>query len=221
MDMEELSRKIVAPNDKNDPVYWFYERLRGQYDEERKHKHTKQDQSYFDFQFPKKKKFSKEDLAKVWANWKQAPYDAVKGASTTYAAYMKSILDNNFLPNEEYYKNSIALIIIYRFLCSRPENKNYANGKASVIAYAMTLLEANTLGRFDLNKVWENQDLSDNTKIYLNQLCDKLYALLSKKVAETNTSILSYCKSKPAYLFVRNQPLGIDSQLLANDLKKL
>jgi len=217
---EQLSRGILIPNANNEPTHWFYERLKGQYDEESKKRRTKQDKEYFEFCFPKKKKFSKEDVARVWSNWQQLPYDAVKGATTMYAAFMKSIVERGFIPDEDYYKKTIGLLIIYRYLLSRPDNKQYANGKASVIAYAMAIMSTQTFGRYDLLKVWQEQDISNNTKIYLDSVCNKLYNLFLDRVTALNTTILSYGKSKPAYDFIMGQSLGVDHHLLDNDLMR-
>lgn len=216
--MEKLSRGIIVPNKNNELTYWFYERLRGQYDEHKKRLKTKADRDMFDFQYPKQRKFTKEDIAKVWSNWNQSPYDAVKGASTTYAAFMKEQVDRSFIPDEDYYKKTIALLIMYKFLMSRPENKSYANGKATVVAYTMAMLASLSLNRYDLLKVWNNQGLSDNTKIFLNQVCDKVYQLLSVQVVKLSTTILSYGKTKGAYDFISSQPLGVDIHLLDNDI---
>lgn len=221
VELEKLSRNIVTPSSNNDTVYWFYERLKGQYDEQKKTIRTKADKDYFDFRFPKDKKFSKEDVAKVWTNWNQAPYDSVKGAASTYGIYMKNIVTRGFCPDESYYKETIALLIIYRFLLSRKENKLYTNGKASVIAYTMAMLSYQTLGRFNLYKVWENQSLSDNTKIYLNNLSDRIFELISAEAQRQNTSILSYGKNKSAYEYLCKQEFGINSHLLDNDLVRL
>ena len=216
--MELLSRNTISPNDNNEPTYWFYERLRGQYEEQKKRMNTKADRDYFDFQFPKTKKFSKEDVAKIWSNWDQRPFDAVKGASTTYSAFMKGVVERSTVPDETYYKQTVALLIIYKFLMSRPENKNYANGKATIVAYAMAMLEYQTMDKFDLLKVWQNQSISDHTKIYLNKLCDKLYELLDEQARTLSTSVLSYGKTSKAYEFIKSQSLDIDIHLLDNDL---
>lgn len=215
--LEKLSRSIIVPSSNNEPTYWFYERLRGQYDEKRKNCNTQVDREYFEYQFPKNRKFTKEDIAKVWTNWHQTPFDAVKGATTTYGTFMKGMTERNYIPDEQYYKEAIALIIIYKFLMSRPENKSYANGKATVVAYAMAMLANLSLNQFNLLKVWERQELSDNAKIFLNALCDKLYEKFVMKAAELNTSILSYGKSKPAYDYIKSQPLNLDLHLLDND----
>lgn len=217
--MEKLSRNIIAPNKNNDPRYWFYERLRGQYDEAKKNLRTKVDKDVFDSQYPKGMRFNKEDVAKVWCNWEETPYDSVKGASTTYATFMKNQIERSFIPDEESYKETVALLIIYKFLMSRPENKNYANGKATVVAYAMSLLARYSSRQLDLIKIWNNQSLSDNLKIFLNQLCDKIYDLLNKQVQELNTSILSYGKTKGAYDFIKSQKLDLNFSQLAIELK--
>ena len=214
--LEELSRKTRVPSPNNEPTYWFYERLRGQYEVNRKNLHTKEDKDYFNYQFPKARVFKKEDVAKVWANWHLQPYDAVKGASTTYGIFMKAV--NGLVPDETYYKKIIALLIIQKFLLSRPENKQYTNGKATVVAYAMAMLNYLTTDRFNLLKVWDNQCLSDNAKIYLNKLCDKIYAhLYHQAVVVRNTTILSYGKSKDAFKNLQAEPLDIDFHLLDND----
>lgn len=135
-----------------------------------------------------------------------------------YAAFMKSIVERGFIPDEDYYKKTIALIIIYRYLMSRPDNKKYANGKASVVAYAMAIMSSRTFGRYDLMKVWRKQTISDDTKIYLNAVCDKIYTLFQDRAAMLNTTLLSYGKSKPAYEFIMSQNLGIDHHLLDKDL---
>ena len=81
----------------------------------------------------------------------------------------------------------------------------------------MAMLEMQTFGKFDLLKVWQNQGISDNTKIYLNSLCDKIYSLLYSQATNLNSTILSYGKTKAAYDFIKSQALGVDIHLLDND----
>lgn len=215
--MEDLSRSVKVPNSNNDIKFWFYERLKGQYDEKRSEKKTGVERELFENQNPKKMKFSKEDVAKIWSNWNQSPFDSVKGANTTYVSFMKKMVESSIIPDELYYKKTIALIIIYKFLMARPENKGYANGKATVVAYAIAMLQYLTMGRFDLIKVWDNQGLSDNAKIFMNALCDKIYHLLNIQVQVLGTSILSYGKTQKAYEFITKQPMGLNIHLLDDD----
>lgn len=75
-----------------------------------------------------------------------------------------------------------------------------------------------TAGSFDLEKVWQNQCVSDKTKAFLNQLCDRIYELLNMQAANAKTSILSYGKSKPAFDFLKSQPMNVEIHLLNDDL---
>jgi len=82
----------------------------------------------------------------------------------------------------------------------------------------MAIMSSQTFGKYDLLKVWQNQDISNNTKIYLNTLCDQIYNQFQARVSSLNTTLLSYGKSKPAYEFIMSQSLGVDHHLLDNDL---
>ena len=212
--LEDLSRGMVIPNKNHDLKHWFYERLRGQYDETRKGKRTKNDRDMFDAEYPADLKFTKEEVAKVWCAWAGNPHDAVKGATTTYTTFMDQMEKNSPVPDEAFYKELIAKIIIYRFLKKRPENKGYGNGKATVMAYALAMLRELSFGRFDLMKVWEAQSLSDNVMHFLNSLSDQIYEYLSLKAQNQNTTILSYGKTKDVLTDMLKRSWNVDRSLL-------
>jgi hypothetical protein len=214
--MEQLSRKILYPNANNEPKYWYFERVRGQYDQEKKNLRTKEEQKLFDSKFPKEKKFKKEEIAKVWKSWQQEPYDAVKGESTNYELFMNKILESNLTPDEIYYRKTIVLMIIYRFLMSVPENKRYGNRKATIVAYAISYLSYATYGRLNFEKIWASQDLSDNLKVYLIQLCESLYAALQELAGDM--SVLSWGKRKLAFKDITSCKLKCDKTLLNQDI---
>lgn len=212
--LEELSNTIVVPNKNHDLKHWFYERLRGQYDETKKSKKTKYERDMFEARSPSELKFSKEDASKVWCAWAGLPHEAVKGASTTYTTFMKRMNEVCPVPDDQFYKELIAKLIIYRFLKKRPENKKYGNGKATVMAYAMALMRELSFDRFDLLKIWENQSLSENNMIFLNVLCDQIYEYLSEKAQKLNTTILSYGKTKDVLSEMLRKVWNVDRTLL-------
>lgn len=214
-EFEKLSRTIRIPNSNNVEKYWYFERVRGQYDEELKKNNTRVSQQFFYSKYPKALRFKKEELAKVWKSWKQQPYDAVKGEATNYAMYNDDNVSTGFIPDEKYYKDSIALLIIYRFLLSRPENKTYGNRKATICTYAMAYLNNVTFNRLDLNKIWLNQDLSDNLKVYLNKLCEELNDQLIILAGEQ--TVLSFGKRKGSFESVLRAGINIDLSILNND----
>lgn len=195
--LEMLSRKVIAPTADSSPQHWYFERVRGQYDQEKKKKTKREDVVYFQMLYPKEKKFTKEIFAKVRMCWGQEPNEAVKGAGTTYDTFMERQIRMKYIPDENYFKESIGLLILYHFLESRPENKQYGNKKAAVIAYTMALLKYYTHDRFDLMAVWNRQALSDASIAYLNRLAEAVKDALTQLAGESG--VLSYSKKKQAF----------------------
>jgi hypothetical protein len=213
--LEKLSRNTIIPNEKNELIYWYFERVRGQYDQEKKNIKTKEEQRFFEAKYPKDKKFKKEEYAKVWRSWEQKPYDAVKGESTNYDLYMSEKSDS--IPDEVYFKNTVALLIIYKFLMSRPENKQYGNRRATIAMYCIAYLRYKTFGHLNLDSIWEKQDLSDNLKRYLMQLCEAMNAALQDLAGEI--AVISWGKRNKSYEAICKYPLNCDHSLLKEEEK--
>ena len=213
MQLELLSRQIMIPNKNNDPRYWYFERLRGQYDEEKNQNRTKESKDYFMMQYPKDKKFKKEELAKVWKSWGQEPYDAVKGEGTNYEMFISQKVD--YTPDEEYYHQSIALLIIYRFLLSRPECKQYGNRKATVAAYTLAYLNNITFNKLNLEKIWKEQKLSDNLMAFLIQLSDSIHNAMVDIAGEVG--VLTWGKRKTAFKDLLSYDIKYNRDLLKDE----
>lgn len=197
-EMERLSRTILIPNDNNDPLYWFYERVRGQYKIEQ-NKRNKAGQESFKKMYPGDRKFDKEIIAKLWLSWYGTPHEAVKGSSTTYAKFLEVIDDGNFAPDETYYKRTIALLIIYKYLLQHGREAEYSNATAPAAAYTLAYLNEVTLGNLDLMNIWHIQELPDELKSFLDNLSDKVKNELDIYAASEKKSVLSISKTKPIY----------------------
>lgn len=110
------------------------------------------------------------------------------------------------------------MLVIYRFLMSRPENKGYGNKKATIVAYAIAYLQYTTFNKLNLLKIWEKQSLSDNMKTYLNQLCEDILKILDRLAETRGKTVLSFGKTKDAYRSVLdNMPIQ-NRNLLEDDL---
>lgn len=197
-EMERFSRTILIPNDNNDPLYWFYERVRGQYKIEQ-NKRNKAGQESFKKMYPGDRKFDKEIIAKLWLSWYGTPHEAVKGSSTTYAKFLEVIDDGNFAPDETYYKRTIALLIIYKYLLQHGREAEYSNATAPAAAYTLAYLNEVTQGNLDLMNIWHIQELPDELKSFLDNLSDKVKNELDIYAASEKKSVLSISKTKPIY----------------------
>ena len=240
--MEELSRAILVPNKNNEPKYWYFERVRGQYEQEfNKVKTRKDEKEYFLMKYPKKQVFKKEELAKVWKSWNQEPYDAVKGEATNYGSFIGTVhkdftdYDNQHLefpekvktkdggiergsckPDETFYRHSIALLILYRFLIQRPECKQYGNRKATIATYTLAYLNNITQGRLNLDKIWKEQKLSDNLIAFLIQVSESINETVIELAGDI--AVFSWGKRKQSFREILNYGITCDTSLL-NDEK--
>ena len=209
-EMERLSRRVLIPNEKNDPIYWFYERVRGQYKIELNKRSNKASQDSFRRMYNKDRIFDKEILAKLWMSWNGSPHDAVKGASTTYAAFLDTIDDGRYAPDETYFKHTIALLIIYNYLLEHAKEADYSNAKAPTAAYTMAYFNYITLGKIDLMKIWQLQEIPDEMKDFLNHLSDSIKEELEYQAVAEKKSVLSISKNSPVYPNIRKKDLGCD-----------
>lgn len=209
--MEDLSRHILIPNSRGDVQYWFFERLRGQFDVERGKCKSKAEQQLFDGKYPKECRFSKEDVARVRISWMGQPHDAVKGIGTTYEMMMKTLDDGRFIPDENFYHETVALLIIYRMLYNGDGSQDYkqfirtmGNAKATVVAYTMAFLKEQTFGNLNLYLIWQRQRVSSSLWTYLKVTAARIYQELAAVRDSTGKTILSYGKTKEAWMHVRS-----------------
>lgn len=171
--IEDLSRRIVAPAmaGKSYQTYWFYERTRGQYLNE-KTRGTAAQAKAFEARNPKAQVISKTDLAKFEVSWMQKPHVVSQGAQKNFMAFANSVADNwekseaDF--NDLYFKNAVARAIMFKAIHADISDADwYQNDRgylANIVTYTMAKIayEIERHGRgylFDFNKVWTTQSL--------------------------------------------------------------
>ena len=217
-EMERLSRRTLIPNPDNEPIFWFYERVRGQYKIELNNRTLKSSQEAFKRMFHPDCKFDKELLAKVWLSWNGAPYTTANGASKCYEAFLATIDDGNYVRDESYYKQSVALFIIYRHLLNYAKVAGFGTAKAPAAAYTMGYLNYITLGNIDLFKIWELQGVPESVGTTLNNLCERIKAELEVGARSANRSVLDAAKNKNTYQEIKNRDLGFSSDSIRDIL---
>ena len=210
-EMERLSRRTIIPNSDNEPIFWFYERVRGQYKIELNNRGQKSSQEAFKRMYHPNRKFDKELLAKVWLSWEGSPYTTVIGSSKCYESFLSSIDDGKYAPDENYYKQSVALLIIYKHLISHAKTAEYGSAKAPVAAYTMAYLNFITLGNVDLLKIWQLQEIPESIVVALDNLCDRIKAEIEVSARSAGKSLLTATKTKGVYQELINRDLGFDS----------
>lgn len=169
--VEGFSRRIFAPSPDGafKKTKWFYERARGQYQDDRG-KLTQAGRRAFDSEYPKKQLVAKTDLAKFQMSWLGSPHIVSRGAQKNFGAFAEYIgreweRDDKVF-NELYYREAIAKAILFRETERLvPQQPWYEGGyRANIVAYSIAKLahDLNRSGRIlDLNGIWNRQGIDE------------------------------------------------------------
>jgi hypothetical protein len=75
-----------------------------------------------------------------------------------------------------------------------------------------------TNGNLSLYKIWQNQDLSDNLKVFVNNLAKQLYEKLSADKPDTVT-FRDFCKSAKTWEATKKYTFSLDISSITSDFK--
>ncbi|PKP42286.1 MAG: hypothetical protein CVT93_05150 [Bacteroidetes bacterium HGW-Bacteroidetes-10] len=172
---------------------WFYERTRGQYLDEQSQKLAASDLRRFKIEYPKNKKFSKTDLAKYELSWQQRPYDVSKGAENNYRIFESELKKRPVEVTKDYYHRIIAKAILFNEIDKQVLKKQLGGYKANMVSYIMAMISYKTNRKLDLDKIWDNQTLSEN----LYQVIDELIPIVWEHInnpLKQGMNIGEWCK---------------------------
>lgn len=190
--MEQISRRLKAPAKEGEQYHtgWFYERARGQWENDRNARGSAGEQAKFELEYPKSQRITKTDWAKYDYCWNQHPDLVSKGAQSVFADYAMKV-DAQWTKDDGkgadvygdgYFRAGIGKAIMYETLRSQVLKQDWYKAApgylANIVAYTISrfALEVGVrFGRahFDFNQVWQRQTLSDVT---LKALIEIAYA---------------------------------------------
>jgi len=187
--MEQISRRLKAPAKESQQYQtgWFYERARGQWENDRIARGPTNEQAKFELEYPKSQRITKTDWAKYDYCWDQHPDLVSKGAQSVFADYAVKV-DAQWTKNDGkgadvygdgYFRTSIGKAIMYETLRAevlRQEWYKVAPGYlANIIAYAISRFALQISVQFDsakynFGRVWQKQEISDTTRTTLIEI---------------------------------------------------
>ncbi len=201
---------------------WFYERTRGQYLDERAKRTTKKEVGIFDREYPKQKKFTKTDLAKYEMSWRQRPYDVSKGAENNFKIFMKESDSDKVVISKQDYHYLVAKAILFKQIDRIVMRRNLGGYKANMVSYLISWLSYKTNRKLNLDKIWENQAISEQ----LHQVVDQMINIVWKHINapyKAGMNIGEWCKKQECWLTLKDKfidlgPLGEEliSQSVSN-----
>ncbi|MDR8048698.1 AIPR family protein [Burkholderia cenocepacia] len=197
--MEEISRRLLTRAKAGQRIQskWFYERSRGQYQNERLYL-SKSEKSAFENEYPPNQLISKTDLAKYANTWDEKPYWVSLGAQKNFSKFAGrfsakspdvSEAENweRISPDygDNYFKSMVAVALIWKKMEDIVDSGRgnwYEGGyRANIVTYTIAKLFRDVRrigGEIDLERIWSNQDAGPEIANRLEQLAPSIQASL-------------------------------------------
>lgn len=197
--MEEISRRLLTPARAGQRIQskWFYERSRGQYQNERLYL-SKSEQTAFESEYPANQLLSKTDLAKYAHTWDEKPHWVSLGAQKNFSRFAGRFSSRSadiseaeywerISPEygEGYFKTIVAVALIWKKMeeiVDAGRRSWYEGGyRANIVTYTVAKLFHDVRevgGEIDLERIWTKQDAGPEVTSRLEQLAPNVQASL-------------------------------------------
>ena len=174
--LKALSESVITPSN----LKWFFERAKGEFNTNIRKAGKNSNKIKKDY--PKERRFSKEQLAKYYSSWGDKPFMVKKGGEKIFRHFIEQIaLEEDTKAtvdiDRKFYEELISKIILFREM-----EKIYGQGKnamgqlrSAVIPYTLSVLYLYTDGsnkgkHFNLSKIWKKEGLEDDLSEYFKTL---------------------------------------------------
>lgn len=171
---EQLSKTILARNNEKE-YYCFFERTNGQYNT-LKRIYSKKTDTFIKLN-PEKNKFTKLQLAQAIVSWEQMPYSVCNGQEKNFELFNSTVKYLKEI-DENYFKHSYSLILLYRKLNQLILLNKKLHYKSNLISYTIAFISYKYYKSLNFKEIWNNQDIPSHMCNVLNQLINDVYEKL-------------------------------------------
>ena len=210
--IQQLSERIWAPGEQS---RWFYERARGQFQVAKSREATTPARRRrFNATTPTKQKFDKVLLAKYLNAWQQKPHIVGRGGQKNFVQLMteiKKARGSNWEPDEEFYRQLIACAIIYKQADRSARQHGFPAYRANAIAYTVSLVSYKTVGRVDLDAIWDQQAVSDALADTIHEWMPVIYDEILESAQGRN--VTEWCKKEECWRQIQTLYLSVPDTL--------
>ena len=197
--MEEISRRLLTPARAGQRIQskWFYERSRGQYQNERLYL-SRSEQTAFESEYPASQLLGKTDLAKYAHTWDEKPHWVSLGAQKNFSRFAGRFSSRSADVTEAehwerispefgdgYFRTIVAVALIWKrmeAIVDAGRGSWYEGGyRANIVTYTVAKLfhdVRNAGEEIDLDRIWTRQDAGAEIASRLEQLAPSVQASL-------------------------------------------
>lgn len=231
--IEEISRRLSVPAKAGARIQskWFYERSRGQFQNERLYL-TKAKKDAFDLEYPAEQVINKTDLAKYDSAWREKPHWISLGAQKNFTKFAdqfegkdpevsESEYWNKISPSygDSYYQQIVAVAIVWKrtesIVSSGRGDWYEGDYRAQIVSYSIALLFHALRSRgaeFDLMQVWARQGIDGVLEDCIRNIAVAVQkAVLSPRQGMTNVG--EWTKKEDCWKVVRELAVPFTRQL--------
>lgn len=223
--MQHFSRNTRIPqsNESMGSRKWYYERTRNQFNTDPQ---SITDAYNFKRQYDKKRKVDKLDFAKYRYMIEMRPDIVAKGKEDCYNKYFKPEIakiweENRDYFNVNYYKETIAMIILYKAVYVEIPKREWFNGRSSIKAsltfypISKVLYELSSREqRLDLMRIWENQSVDDTVMRQILSFARSFADYIDRKVMDEGKLATQWVKRAECWEDVKSLSMDFDPEVL-------
>lgn len=178
-----MSRSVIAPNQNK----WFFDLSKGEFSTLAK---LKGNVKKLEKEYPKERRFSKEELGKIYTSWGLTPYLVKLGGDKVFRFFIEDISGDGEKKrpktiDRDFYEQLISRIILFRELESLHGFGKNAIGqlRSAVIPYSISALYLymnadKKKPNFNLGLIWKNQELDEMMRSFLTDLMKLINQLI-------------------------------------------
>ena len=228
--IENISRNTIAPatDGAQFGTFWFYERARGQYNQEML-KMTVAQKKAFKLKNPKNQIITKTDLAKYYHSFKQRPDFVSQGAQNNFTKFADTI--ERSLPtqvhqyNKSFFIEMVTIGIIFKHLEKLVSNSDWyqnafrANIVTYSIAYLFYLIETEYPNKvLNFNQIWFAQNVPEYLNYEFGPITLKIFKELTFEESSRTKNITEWAKKKEAWEAVKK---NVNHKLSSETIRNL
>jgi hypothetical protein len=208
--LEDLSRRVWCPGEQG---RWFYERARGQYQEEKAKAATPARQRRFNEQTPPSRRFVKTDVARYQHTWELKPHLVCFGSQKNFDMFTQELRTRrgSWVPDETWYRELIAKAILYRAAEKVVRDAKLPAYRTQVATYLTALLVDRSGSRLDLEAIWKRQSLTPQLLALLASWVEPVHAAVTGSAAGRN--VTEWCKKRECWDAVRQAAVPLPAVL--------
>jgi hypothetical protein len=221
--MEQFSRRILIPRSSElGSRKWYYERIRGQYIQDVS-KLTSSEKKSFIIEYAKDRVIDKIAFSKFRYTYELCPHLVSKGGQTCYKKFSDSVEndwddDKSDKYNENYYKETIAVTILYNAVYREIPKCNWFNGSFRVQVANYTISKLIDMLKkqgysINMNMIWIDQAVKEPIIEQTMLIGEKFLGYLKEK-GNNGENPSQWCKQQKCWEYVQDMSIGLNETIL-------